>query len=259
MFFILMPVVSGSFFIKALTFSRWNGRKNMKVWRTELVVAILALVPAGADSAFAQSTAGIATAPMSKSSAARVAQQQKRGIPSARDDGFPLPRVADTTEVNVSEDRSGAGDWLFPGEYESHQAMWVFWPTLENKVGFPSTEPIRDMIQAMSGHVHVNLAVQDADDEAAARSFLIATGVPLSHVHFFHLEPADIWARDFGPQFTRSSAGKLRINDWNFNMCENPQQQSTFSEPLDRTAASVIMSVPPRARDRSRRSNDPRG
>ncbi len=137
----------------------------------------------------------------------------------------------------------GAGDWVFPGEYESHQAMWMLWPTYENKAGFPSTEPISDMIRAMSGHVHVNLAVQDADDEAAARSLLTANGVPLDHVHFFQIEHGDIWARDMGPQFTRSRSGKLRINDWNFNMWGNEEPDSEFSmfdEPFDRTVASII-------------------
>src|SRR5262245_53363206 len=112
-----------------------------------------------------------------------------------------------------SNDRSG--EWLFPGEYESHQVMWMLWPTVENKAGFPSTEPVSDMIHAMSRHVQVNLAVQDADDEAAARSYLIGRGVPLNHVHFYHLEHGDLWARDMGPQFTRSRSGQLRINDWN--------------------------------------------
>ena len=80
-----------------------------------------------------------------------------------------------------SKDKGGersAGRWLFPGEYESHQAMWMLWPTYENKAGFPSTEPMSNMIHAMNGHVHVNLAVQDADEEAAVRSLLTANGVP---------------------------------------------------------------------------------
>ena len=40
------------------------------------------------------------------------------------------------------------GAWVFPGEYESHQAMWMLWPTYENKAGFPSTDPMSDMIRA---------------------------------------------------------------------------------------------------------------
>jgi agmatine deiminase len=141
------------------------------------------------------------------------------------------------------EDESGDGEWLFPGEYESHQAMWMLWPTYENKEGFPSTEPISEMIRAMSGYVHVNLAVQDADEEAAVRSLLTAGGAPLDHVHFFQIEHLDIWARDMGPQFTRSRSGRLRINDWNFNYWGNEEPESfnsTFEEGIDRTIASVI-------------------
>jgi agmatine deiminase len=136
-----------------------------------------------------------------------------------------------------------ADEWVFPGEYESHQAMWMLWPTYENKAGFPSTEPIGDMIRAMSGHVHVNLTVQDADEEAAVRSQLTADGVPLDHVHFFQIEHLDIWARDMGPQFTRSRAGRLRINDWHFNYWGNEEPESdnsTFEESFDRAVAPVI-------------------
>ncbi len=69
---------------------------------------------------------------------------------------------------SLGEDASRPA-WVFPGEYESHQAMWMFWPTFEYKAGFPSTEPMAEMIRAMSGHVHVNLAVQDAVEEADVR------------------------------------------------------------------------------------------
>jgi agmatine deiminase len=145
-------------------------------------------------------------------------------------------------KVAASANDDGMG-WIFPGEYESHQAMWMLWPTYENKAGFPSTDPISEMIRAMSGHVHVNLAVQDPDDEAAARSLLTEKGVPLDHVHFFQIEHGDIWARDTGPQFTRSRSGRLRINDWNFNFWgyEEPDSElSLFDEPFDRTVGSII-------------------
>ncbi|HEU4390724.1 MAG TPA: agmatine deiminase family protein, partial [Blastocatellia bacterium] len=197
--------------------------------------AVIALTAFWTGSAFAQVTSDKGIAPAPEPVLTRVKQTPTRGIPPAeRHASPPLPRF---------EDANQTGEWSFPGEYESHQAMWMLWPTFENKPGFPSTDPMSDMIRAMSGHVHVNLAVQDAADEAAARSLLIANGVPLDHVHFFQLEHADIWARDMGPQFTRSLSGKLRINDWNFNMwgAEEPDSDnSTFSEPFDRTVASVI-------------------
>ena len=110
---------------------------------------------------------------------------------------------AGQTPASAHEGDRSAG-WLFPGEYESHQAMWMSWPTYENKAGFPSTEPISDMIRAMLGHTRVNLAVQDAAEEAAVRKLLRKQGVPLEHVTFFQIPHLDIWMRDMGPQFTRS-------------------------------------------------------
>lgn len=148
-----------------------------------------------------------------------------------------------TSQAGAPSEALGRGEWLFPGEYESHQAMWMLWPTYENKAGFPSTDPMSDMIRAMSGHVHVNLAVQDTADEAAARRLLEDKGVPLGHVHFFRIEHGDIWARDTGPQFTRSRSGQLRVNDWNFNMWgyEEPDSpNSLFEESFDRRVASAI-------------------
>jgi agmatine deiminase len=142
-----------------------------------------------------------------------------------------------------AEERGGSDEWIFPGEYESHQAMWMLWPTYENKAGFPSSEPMADMIRAMSGHVQVNLVVQDAIEEADVRSFLRARRVPLGHVHFFQMEHLDIWARDMGPQFTRNRSGQLRINDWNFNYWGNEEIDtfnSTFEESRDRAIAAAI-------------------
>jgi agmatine deiminase len=167
-------------------------------------------------------------------SASAFFSSKKYGVPS-----FPSSRVS----AAGADDSRGSDEWIFPGEYESHQAMWMLWPTYENKAGFPSTDPMSDMIRAMNGHVHVNLAVQNAEDEDSARSLLTAKGVPLDHVHFFHIEHLDIWARDMGPQFTRSRYGKLRINDWNFNFWgyEEPDSfNSSFEEVFDRTVARLI-------------------
>ncbi len=142
----------------------------------------------------------------------------------------------------VASGRTAAG-WVFPGEYESHQAMWMLWPTYVNKAGFPSTGVVSDMVRAMSGHTQVNLAVQDAEDEAAARAFMTARGVPLDHVHFFHIPHLDLWARDMGPQFVRNRLGQLRVTDWNFSYWgyEEPgSDNSTFEESFDRIAAALL-------------------
>lgn len=100
-----------------------------------------------------------------------------------------------------------------------------------------------DLIEAMKNHTPVNLAVQGPGDEAAARELLAARGVPLDHVHFFRLKHLDLWARDMGPQFTRSAGGALRVTDWNFNFWgyEEPGSfNSSFEESFDRRAARML-------------------
>ena len=126
------------------------------------------------------------------------------------------------------EGNSGDGAWLFPGEYESHQAMWMLWPTYENKAGFPSTEPMSDMI-AHERTRHVNLAVQDADEELAVRT-CDANGVPLDHVHFFQMSTAKL-AATWG-QFTRTVRGNfastMELQHWGHE--EPESDSSTFDE-----------------------------
>ncbi len=65
----------------------------------------------------------------------------------------------------ISSAAASEREWLFPGEYESHQAIWMLWPTFEYKAGFPPAEPA-EMIRAMRGHVHVNLEAFRRDREA---------------------------------------------------------------------------------------------
>jgi agmatine deiminase len=145
--------------------------------------------------------------------------------------------------VRAPEGSNEPERWVFPGEFESHQAMWMNWPVFEYKAGFSAIEPMTEMIRALRGRTHVNLAVQDDADELSAREALTSGGVSLEHVHFFHIPHGDIWARDTGPQFTRSVHGRLRINDWNFNMWghEEPDSElSLFEEPFDRNVASLI-------------------
>ena len=154
-------------------------------------------------------------------------------------------RAIDHARAAVAAVESGPAqdEWVFPGEFESHEAMWMLWPTYENKAGFPSTEVVSDLIDAMKDHVFVNLAVQDRDDESAAREFLNGRGVPLGHVRFVRIPHLDLWARDMGPQFTRSLDGRLRITDWNFSFWgyEEPDSfNSTFEEGFDRRVARLF-------------------
>jgi len=54
---------------------------------------------------------------------------------------------------------------VFPAEFEPYRALWMAWPTYENKQGL-STEPLLiDIIRATEGRVAIELLAQD-DAEA---------------------------------------------------------------------------------------------
>ena len=114
--------------------------------------------------------------------------------PSAR-----FTRLPDTHRPRV---RRMEG-WVFPGEYESHQAIWLLSPTYENKAGFPSTPVIGDIIHAISGHTHVNLAVQDRATTRRRRGVLLSAECRWT-TSTSSDRALDLWGRDMGPQFTRS-------------------------------------------------------
>ncbi len=129
----------------------------------------------------------------------------------------------------------------------------MLWPTYENKAGFPSTDPIGEMIRSMSGRVHVNIAVQDEDDEASARSLLATKKVPLDHVHFFQIEHGDIWRGTPG----RNSLGIVRGD------CASTTGISAFGATKSLTANSAYLTsrstIPSHQLSKSPRSTRPPG
>jgi agmatine/peptidylarginine deiminase len=63
--------------------------------------------------------------------------------------------------VNPAEARSAAtgSAFYFPGEFEEHEAVWMGWPTYENKAGWSPKELHVQLWAAMAPHVYVNVAV----------------------------------------------------------------------------------------------------
>lgn len=110
------------------------------------------------------------------------------------------------------------GPYVFPAEFGRHDAVFMAWPTYENKKGRPTQEVQAQMIAAFRGHVRVELLVQDRADEDSARAYLGIRGVSLSHVRFRAIPHLDVWIRDNGPIFTQSVDGRsLRVVDFGFN------------------------------------------
>ena len=109
-------------------------------------------------------------------------------------------------------------EYVFPGDWEAHSAVWFSWQSEDHKKGAPVSVPQLQYMKGLHGHQKVNLIVQDAAEEQSVKAQAKAAGVPTEHVSFHHAKHVGLWARDMGPQFSRSlTTGKLAIVDWGFN------------------------------------------
>jgi agmatine deiminase len=107
-----------------------------------------------------------------------------------------------------------------PAEWDRHEATWLAWP--HNPEDWPGKfQPIpwlyAEIVRLLAAHERVHLIVQDAKEEARAKSVLKRAGASLDQVTF-HCWPTDrVWTRDSGPIFIRNNAGKVAITNWRFN------------------------------------------
>ena len=127
-------------------------------------------------------------------------------------------------------------DFVFPAEFESHDALWMAWPRYENKKGRP-TEPVHmQILEATSGRVAVDLLVPG---EGKVRARLVAEGIAHDHVRFHSIPYNDVWLRDTGPIFLKGSEGSLKIADFGFNMWGYEDRSSVASQTEARVARRI--------------------
>ena len=133
--------------------------------------------------------------------------------------------------------------FVFPAEFEPHRALWMAWPTYENKSGL-STEPLLiEIIRAAKGRVAIELLAQDDEEAGAIRDRFLREGVSDGHVTIHSVPHGDVWMRDMGPIFLRGDQGGLRIADFGFNMWgyESPDSaNSRLEEAVDRQIAELL-------------------
>ncbi|MYB33030.1 MAG: agmatine deiminase family protein [Acidobacteria bacterium] len=143
----------------------------------------------------------------------------------------------------ASEAAPAAESFVFPAEFEPHRALWMAWPTYENKQGL-STEPLLiDIIRATEGRVAIELLAQDDAEADRIRERFRQEEVPDGHVAIHTVPHGDIWMRDMGPIFLRGDRGGLRVVDFGFNMWgyESPDSpNSRLEEAVDRHVADLL-------------------
>lgn len=131
----------------------------------------------------------------------------------------------------------------FPAEFEQHEAVWISWPTYENKAGF-STIPIHvQIIEALNSHVDVKIAVQDSAEIQTVTKILSSKNIPADHVSYHIVPHGDIWIRDMGPNFVVSNKNRMKVVDFNFNLwgyAESCAPESREEEQVDRLIADQM-------------------
>jgi len=105
----------------------------------------------------------------------------------------------------------------FPAEFEPQASVWLAWPTYENKAGHPTERVIADIVRALHGHVRVDLLAQDEAEKKTIAARLAKEGAPTDHVTLHAIRHDDIWLRDMGPIFVKTSRGGHAVIDYVFN------------------------------------------
>lgn len=115
--------------------------------------------------------------------------------------------------------------FYFPPEWHPHEATWLSWPHKE--ASWPGKiEAIYpnycQFIKYLTEGEKVRINVADAAMEASAIGHLLAAGVTMDRVQFFHFPTNDAWCRDHGPAFLlHSSRPEKAVVDWGYNAWGN--------------------------------------
>jgi agmatine deiminase len=116
---------------------------------------------------------------------------------------------------------SAIGQYIFPAEWEPHEATWLSWP--HNSSDWPGKFPpipwvFGEIVRKIVQGERIHLIVESKNHELKARRILERIGVDLSRVTFFRIPTDRGWMRDSGPMFVRSTKNdKVSILNHRFN------------------------------------------
>jgi len=110
---------------------------------------------------------------------------------------------------------SASSDVRIPAEWEPQRAIWTAWPADAREWNGDLAAPRRDvaaLVHALCPENRVRVLVNGAEAEASATEALPGS------VELFPARYGDIWVRDTGPIFARSTSGgvalRFQTNSW---------------------------------------------
>ncbi|NDC88761.1 MAG: agmatine deiminase family protein [Bacteroidetes bacterium] len=120
--------------------------------------------------------------------------------------------------------------WKAVPEYQTQEAVWVIWPTYDHVQGLSNEAVTTALVERLRSYTHVVVSFPDSttffrvsQQAPAAAWFQPDLGVDAQattpstfQVSARVIPSVEIWVRDMGPNFVRSSDG-LAVVDFNFN------------------------------------------
>lgn len=134
-------------------------------------------------------------------------------------------------------------DYIMPAEFEPQSGVWMGWPSSQwyTDTSMDTRLPLAEVMQILQeAQVTVQLMCSDQDGENAVRSWLADHNFTITpYLAFVHIDPVDIWQRDFGPIFLRNSANSLAMASF----LQNQWGYSTTTDPVSVAMAKVPTNV----------------
>jgi agmatine deiminase len=133
--------------------------------------------------------------------------------------------------------------YTMPAEFEPQSGVWMGWPKSQwyADASMDTRLPLAEVMQILqNAQVSVQLMCSDQDGENAVRTWLTNNKFTITpYLEFVHIDPVDIWQRDFGPIFLRNSNNTLAMASF----LQNQWGYSTTTDPVSAAMARVPANV----------------
>lgn len=132
--------------------------------------------------------------------------------------------------------------YIFPAEWEKHEATWLTYPFHEES--FPGKmetiiDPYHKFIRVIAASEKVRINVQSEAEKVRLAAQFTAEEMPSDQIELFVHPSNDVWCRDHGPSFVINPAltpNKAIVN-WHFNAWGNKYPSDQDNQIPERVAA----------------------
>lgn len=104
-----------------------------------------------------------------------------------------------------------------PAEFESQDAIWLIWPSIDHKEGESVENVTISIIEALIENMDIVITCRDKELLNQANETLLNHFGDLNNITLLEIPSLEIWPRDMGPIFVETNQNTLAIADFNFN------------------------------------------